>query len=133
MGHESFPDVEPTGSVGEPARRSGGLRSGLAALFASAAITFAFVAAAEEPAPPVFPSETCQEKEDRAECARYCDCHIFELRRDISDQQLEQMLLTAERGGKNAEAIREWLVQSAKVCEKRVFGEKKKPAAEPTS
>lgn len=67
--------------------------------------------------------ETCQEKEGAVDCALYCDCHLFELRRDLSDSQLEQMLLTAERGGTNAEAIREWLRASAKVCEKRVFGD----------
>ena len=67
--------------------------------------------------------ETCEEKENATDCALYCNCHLFELRRDLSDAQLEQMLLTAERGGTGAEKIREWLVVSAKVCEKRVFGD----------
>lgn len=74
--------------------------------------------------------ETCQEKENAADCSLYCNCHIFELRRDITDSQLEQMLLTAERGGTGAPKIREWLVASAKVCEKRVFGD---PPAEKKS
>lgn len=93
------------------------------------------VALAEAPA--AFPSrmvnglrttclETCQEKEDRVECARYCHCHLFELRRDITDRQLEKLLLTAERGGENAEAIRAWILRSAKTCEVRVFGEKER-------
>ncbi len=95
----------------------------------------ALASGANEEAAPEFPSkivlglrttcmDACEEKEDRLSCARYCDCHLFELRRDITDAQLEQLLLTAERGGEGAEAIREWLVQSAKLCEKRVFGER---------
>ncbi len=68
--------------------------------------------------------ETCREKEDREPCTRYCDCHLFELRRDLTDRQLEQLLLTAERGGENADTIRAWLVGAAKTCEKRVFGDK---------
>jgi hypothetical protein len=67
--------------------------------------------------------ETCGEKEAGGSCSRYCDCHLFELRRDLSDSQVEQMLLTAERGGEGAESIRQWLRSSALVCEKRVFGE----------
>jgi len=66
---------------------------------------------------------TCQEKEDAEPCTRYCDCHLFELRRDLSDSQVEQLLLTAERGGMGAESIRRWLHASAKLCEDRVFGE----------
>ncbi|MBW2387892.1 MAG: hypothetical protein JRG89_05585 [Deltaproteobacteria bacterium] len=84
--------------------------------------------------PPRFPSKvilglratcmsTCQEKEDAEPCTRYCDCHLFELRRDLSDSQVEQLLLTAERGGTGAESIRRWLHASAKLCEERVFGE----------
>lgn len=84
--------------------------------------------------PPIFPSKvilglratcmsTCQEKEDAESCTRYCDCHLFELRRDLSDSQVEQLLLTAERGGTGAEPIRSWLHASAKLCEERVFGE----------
>lgn len=69
--------------------------------------------------------ETCQEKEDAASCSRYCDCHLFELRRDLSDSQVEQLILTAERGGTGAEAIREWLRSSALICETRVFGGEK--------
>lgn len=83
--------------------------------------------------PPIFPSKvilglratcmsTCQEKEDAESCTRYCDCHLFELRRDLSDSQVEQLLLTAERGGTGAESIRRWLHESAKLCEERVFG-----------
>lgn len=67
--------------------------------------------------------ETCQEKESRESCARYCDCHLFELRRDLTDAQVEKLLLTAERGGEGAEAIRQWLQASARRCEKRVFGD----------
>lgn len=67
--------------------------------------------------------QTCQEKESREGCTRYCDCHLFELRRNLSDAQVEQLLLTAERGGPGAEAIREWLRDSARRCEKRVFGD----------
>jgi hypothetical protein len=89
---------------------------------------------ADDP-PPIFPSKvilglrstcmsTCQEKEDAISCARYCDCHLFELRRDLSDAQVERFLLTAERGGEGAESIRSWLHMSAKLCEKRVFGER---------
>jgi hypothetical protein len=88
---------------------------------------------AEEP--PVFPSKvilglratcmsTCEEREDAESCTRYCDCHLFELRRDLSDSQVESLLLTAERGGEGAERIRKWLHASAQLCEKRVFGEK---------
>jgi hypothetical protein len=66
---------------------------------------------------------TCQEKEDAASCTRYCDCHLFELRRDLSDSQVERLLLTAERGGTGAESIRRWLHASAQLCQKRVFGE----------
>jgi hypothetical protein len=65
---------------------------------------------------------TCQEKEESESCIRYCDCHLFELRRDLSDSQVEQLLLTAERGGSGAESIRRWLHSSAQLCEKRVFG-----------
>ena len=65
---------------------------------------------------------TCQEKEGAAACARYCDCHLFELRRDLSDSQVAQLLLTAERGGTGAEPIRKWLRSSALLCEERVFG-----------
>ncbi|MCP4040065.1 MAG: hypothetical protein GY944_00925 [bacterium] len=74
--------------------------------------------------------ETCQEKEGREACARYCDCHLFELRRDLTDAQVEQMLLTAERGGPGAEAIRKWLQASARHCEKRVFGDRPGKAAD---
>jgi hypothetical protein len=48
--------------------------------------------------------ETCQEKEETVSCTLYCDCHLFELRRDLTDAQVEQMLLTAERGGTGAES-----------------------------
>ena len=67
--------------------------------------------------------ETCREKEDATSCSLYCDCHIFELRRDLTDAQVEQMLLTAERGGTGAESIRAWLRASALACESRVFGD----------
>ena len=75
--------------------------------------------------------ETCREKENATDCALYCNCHLFELRRDLSDSQVVQLLLTAERGGDEAPTIRKWLHASAKVCEKRVFGEPPVPAAEP--
>jgi len=73
--------------------------------------------------------EACKEKESPASCTSYCDCHLFELRRDLSDAQVEQMLLTAERGGQGAEAIRDWLRTSARRCEKRVFGGKQEKGA----
>lgn len=68
--------------------------------------------------------DACQEKEGAIECARYCDCHLFELRRDITDPQLEQLLLTAERGGAGDVSIRDWIRTTALMCEKRVFKEK---------
>ncbi|MFT5696674.1 MAG: hypothetical protein ACI9QQ_002656, partial [Myxococcota bacterium] len=68
--------------------------------------------------------DACQEKEGAIGCARYCDCHLFELRRDITDSQLEQLLLTAERGGAGEISIRDWIRTTALMCEKRVFKEK---------
>jgi len=139
MGDESLSDVESSGSIRRYARRSGGWKA--AALVAASLAVWSAARSLAEETTPEFPSkiilgvrstcmDACQEKEGRASCARYCDCHLFELRRDISDRQLEQLLLTAERGGENADAVRQWLMRSAKLCEKRVFGDKPTPAGE---
>jgi hypothetical protein len=120
------------GDVDSLLSRSGRSR-GIAALCSIVAINglSAPILRAEEP--PIFPSKvilglratcmtTCQEKEAADACTRYCDCHLFELRRDLSDSQVESLLLTAERGGTGADRIRGWLHASARLCEKRVFG-----------
>jgi pimeloyl-ACP methyl ester carboxylesterase len=146
MGVEPFPHAESTRPARELDRRPGELNrarsvrwsTSLFAVSVALAVLLADVfvpSAGAEPTAPEFPSkivlglratclETCQEKEGREPCVRYCDCHLFELRRDITDRQLEQLLLTAERGGENADSIRAWLVGTAKVCEKRIFGDK---------
>ena len=134
MGFESFPHAESPRAGGRAARRSGRLirRFLLVCGCVWVAALSSTLLRAESPAR--FPSKvilglrstcmtTCQEKEAAASCSRYCDCHLFELRRDLSESQVEQMLLTAERGGRGAEAIRNWLRLSALRCEKRVFGE----------
>lgn len=120
------------GDVDSLLSRSGRIR-GIAVLCGIVALNGlpARILRAEEP--PIFPSKviqglratcmtTCQEKEVAEACTRYCDCHLFELRRDLSESQVERLLLTAERGGTGADPIRGWLHASARLCEKRVFG-----------
>lgn len=138
MGFESFPRTEWPRVRGRAAGKMGRLIPGALSLCGSLAIGVlpGTTLRADSPSNPPsnYPSKvilglratcmsTCQEKEDARSCNRYCDCHLFELRRDLSDSQVEQLLLTAERGGTGAESIRRWLHSSALLCEKRVFGD----------
>ncbi len=138
MGFESFPNLKGPRVRGRAPDKMGRLVRAVLSLGGSIAIGVlpgtTLRADSASNSPSNYPSKvilglratcmsTCQEKEDVRSCNRYCDCHLFELRRDLSDSQVEQLLLTAERGGTGAESIRRWLHSSALLCEKRVFGD----------